>query len=105
MLQLLTPEQTKILTDAGGWCVDHAVIPVGLWGYHKVKKSIVNAKDEVVMQITSQVEKHVDERLTAHEGLDQERFQTHDGRLANITGRLAGIEAKLAVSTAATHSV
>lgn len=95
MLQILTEEQTKLLMTAGGWCVDHAVIPAGIWGYHKVKKSIVAAKSEVVSQITAQVESHIDARMTQHESLDDGRFNDIGTHLTTIDGRVNAVDRRV----------
>lgn len=90
--QLLTAEQWRWVGEASKWSVDHIIIPIAIWGYHRVKISLQAAKIEIIGQIASDVEKHTGARIAAHEASDERAFGV-------INQRLAAIEAAIRMLT------
>lgn len=87
-LQILTPDQTKAVLGVLKWSGDHVIIPIAIWGYHRAKISIKAAKQEIVAQISSNVEVHTSARIAAHEISDAAAFMSINTRLGDIEATL-----------------
>ena len=96
-MQALTPEQSKmawnVTSEIARWIVSALIV----WGLNSMRTSIKAIRPGIVADVTANVTANFEQRMSAHEKLDDRRFLAREKFEYQTSNALSRIEGQLRV--------